>query len=107
MRGMLGALRWTPETIDHAIAFLKQPLAPEDAKPPNPIDVSDAPPEVPKPVSIKQNPFPIGSPLLKNARHHEELHAKTKHPFLRGAVAGVIVLIAGLVLYARLGASGR
>ncbi|MCR4311279.1 MAG: hypothetical protein NUV54_01790 [Candidatus Taylorbacteria bacterium] len=104
VRVMLSSLRWSPETIEHAIAFLKQPPAPADAKPPAPIDVADkppAPPAPPRPIVIKQNPFPIGSPLLRSVQRHEEQHKKKKYPLFVGAGIGFAFFVVALVVYSQ------
>lgn len=104
VRVMLDALRWSPEEIEHGIKFLNRPPAAEKPKPaeslvkvPKPL----APPgiESQKPIVIKQNPFPIGSPLLKNTKHHSELLKKKENHFIRGVIIGGIVFVAGLFAY--------
>ncbi len=104
VRVMLSALRWSDETIDHAILFLARPAGTGEEKAPAPIDVSEPPPPpspAPKPVNIKQNPFPIGSPLIRNARLHEQRRRRLKHPFIDGAIFGLVIFIIGLVLFAQ------
>ena len=58
--------------------------------------------ESPRPVIIKQNPFPIGSPLLKNTKHRSEFLGEKKNHFLRGAIIGGVVFVVGLFAYAYL-----
>ena len=100
VRVMLKALFWSPEEIDRGVAFLHVPPAPEGSLPPTPIDVSDPEPSVPKekPITIKQNPFPVGSPLLKNLK--SEAHKKKGPSFWAGSVLGAVVFVAALIIYA-------
>lgn len=107
VRVMLGALRWSPEEIQHGINFLNRPPAPEDAQPPTPVDVSDGEPSAPteKPIVIKQNPFPVGSPLLKNSK--SEIVNNKKLLRFAGIIVGLIVFIEGLFVYAKLVGIGQ
>lgn len=105
VRVMLRALFWSPEEIERGIAFLAMPPAPKDALPPPPVDVSDPLPQATKtskPADIRQNPFPVGSPLITSAKKHSAVQkGKAKTHFLAGAIAGLVVFIIGLVIYAR------
>ncbi|KKU65434.1 MAG: hypothetical protein UX89_C0029G0006 [Parcubacteria group bacterium GW2011_GWA2_47_16] len=107
VRVMLAALFWSPEEINHGIAFLHLPPAPEGSLPPTPVNVGDRAPSVPKekPISIKQNPFPVGSSLLNAVK--PETGNKKKRLFLAGAVLGVVVFVAALFAYAVLTGTGR
>lgn len=99
---MLRALRWSPEEVEHGIAFLELPPAPLDAKPPEPIKFTepvDPASEPPKPVNIRQTPFPIGSPLLKSARHRAEVDIAKRRPIIFGFVVGFIIFCVGVILY--------
>ena len=99
VRVMLAALFWSPEEINHGIAFLHMPPAPEDALPPTPLDVGDHVPVIKeKPIIVKQNPFPLGSPLLKTAE--PDAKNKKRHSFFRGAIAGLIVFVGAFIVYA-------
>ena len=104
VRIMLGALRWSPEQIERAVTFLRIPPANPESKPPAPIQVEEpAPiPILPKPVTIKQNPFPIGSPLLNSAKYHEVTQKKPNNHFLAGSILGFVVVVAGVILYTKL-----
>ncbi len=104
VRVMLGALRWSPEQIEHAINFLKMPPADPRSKPPAPIQVEEPMPIPipPKQITIKQNPFPIGSPLMRSAKRHEEIQKKPENHFVAGIVLGFVVVIAGVILYVKL-----
>ena len=99
VRVMLAALFWSPEEINHGIAFLHLPPAPEGALPPKPINVGDSVPTVPKekPITIKQNPFPVGSSLLKSLK--PEAANKKRRLFFAGAALGILVFITVLVAY--------
>ena len=99
VRVMLGALFWSPEEINHGIAFLHLPPAPEGSLPPTPVNVGDRAPSVPKekPISIKQNPFPIGSSLLNGAK--PETDSKKRRLRFAGAVLGCIVILLVLIGY--------
>lgn len=99
VRVMLGALFWSPQEIDHAIVFLHMPLAPDDALPPVPVNVGDRVPAVPKerPITVKQNPFPLGSPLLNNVK--PETGDRKRRLRFAGAVAGGIVIVLALIGY--------
>lgn len=100
VRVMLGALFWSPQEIDHAIVFLHMPPAPDDALPPVPVNVGDRVPAVPKekPITIKQNPFPLGSPLLNNVT--PETSDKKERLFFAGVVFGVVVFVGAIISYA-------
>lgn len=107
VRVMLGALFWSPQEIDHAIVFLHMPPAPDDALPPVPVNVGDRVPAVPKekPITVKQNPFPLGSPLLNNVK--PEIGDKKRRLRFAGAIFGLLVFVAALVVYGILTASGK
>ena len=111
VRVMLRALFWSPEEIEHGLVFLAMPPASKDAKPPAPVDVSDPLPPAPKlqkPADIKQNPFPVGSPLITSAKQHSEVQkVKSKSHVLAGAILGLVVLIISLVIYARFARVGN
>ncbi len=100
---MLKALHWTSEEIKRGIAFLKRP--PESAIPSvrSPyVSPEDIPPQLDPSIVIKQNPFPIGSPFAGVLKQQEE----KKHSRLTLAVAiiGAVIFLAGVLVYARLGA---
>lgn len=105
VRVMLNALRWSPEEIRHALLFLKKspappspssPAAPAEAK--LPLSVAEGSLQIPSPtISIKQNPFPIGSPLVPKAPKSK----RWKHALHLGALLGLVVFLGGLILYAR------
>lgn len=104
VRVMLGALRWSPEEIEHGIKFLNRPPATEEPKlfvKPS-VEVQNPVPLLPKPekpIVIKQNPFPLGSPLFKNTKRRSELLKKKGNHFIRGVIMGGMVFIAGLFAY--------
>jgi len=100
-RVMLHALRWTSEEIERGIAFLKQPdPKPEPALAPEAI--VSAEPELPqpslKPITVKQNPFPVGSPFEKILKERQE--KRHNRLTVAGAIIGAAVFILGLVFYA-------
>jgi len=99
VRVMLGALFWSPEEIDHGIAFLHMPPAPEGSLPPKPVNVGEHAPVVPKekPITIKQNPFPVGSPLLNTVT--PETGNKKRRSLFAGAVFGFVVFAASVIGY--------
>ncbi|MDO8482576.1 MAG: hypothetical protein Q7S86_02025 [bacterium] len=99
VRVMLGALFWSPEEINHGIVFLHLPPAPDGSLPPTPVNVGDRAPSVPKekPITIKQNPFPVGSPILNSAK--PETSSKKRRLRFAGAVFGCIVIVLALIGY--------
>ncbi len=102
VRVMLQALRWPPSVVDQGIAFLKKPPAPYGALPPPPVFVEPPPPALaPKPIEIKQNPFPVGSSHFRDVRRHEASRKNPNRHYVLGALFGLAVFIAGLILYAR------
>lgn len=107
VRVMLGALFWSPQEIDHAIVFLHMPPAPEGALPPVPVNVGDRVPAVSKekPITIKQNPFPLGSPLLNNVK--PETGDKKRRLRFAGAVLGLAVFVGTLIAYAVFTGTGQ
>lgn len=107
VRVMLGALFWSPQEIDHAIDFLHMPPAPDDALPPVPVNVGDRVPAVPKekPITIKQNPFPIGSPLLNNVK--PETGDKKRRLRFAGAIFGFVIFVGVVISYATFSTSGQ
>jgi hypothetical protein len=105
VRVMLGALRWSPEVIEKGVEFLRIPPASEEAKPQNPkiFKEPDDPEVLPfKPIDIKQNPFPIGSPLIRKPNISEGIHKKKISPIAGGLIVGIIVFAIWLLLYAQL-----
>lgn len=105
VRVMLAALFWSPEEIDRGIAFLHMPPAPEGALPPTPVNVAGRVPVIKeKPITVKQNPFPVGSPLLKSVNLDG---GKKRRSFFAGAMAGLLVFVAALIAYAVLAGTGQ
>ena len=106
VRVMLGALRWSSESIDDGIKFLKLPPAPEGTEPiiPEEFKESSNQEELPlKQINIKQNPFPIGSPLINSPKRKEWGISKIRiNPITAGLIVGVIVLFIWLVMYAKI-----
>jgi hypothetical protein len=101
VRIMLGALRWSDEEIEKGLEFLKIPPAPENVKPTTPETYKEPPnPEVlsPKPINIKQNPFPIGSPLINGPSKREGFHKIKINPVIGGLIVGCIVFIIILII---------
>jgi hypothetical protein len=49
-------------------------------------------------ITIKQDPFPVGSPLIKNTKQHSLFGGKVNH-FKTGIILGGIIFIAGLFAY--------
>src|SRR3989338_6639322 len=99
VRVMLAALFWSPEEINHGIAFLHLPPAPEGSLPPTPVNVGDRAPSVPKekPIIIKQNPFPVGSSLLNSVK--SETDGKKRRLRFAGAILGCVVILLVLIGY--------
>ncbi|GEM_PF-6463948 len=98
VRVMLAALFWSPDEIDRGIAFLHMPPAPEGALPPTPVNVADRAPVIKeRSITIKQNPFPVGSPLLNSVSPEA---GKKRRSFFAGALLGLLLFIAALVFYA-------
>ncbi len=104
---MLRALRWSPEEVEHGIQFLELPPAPEDAMAPAPIIFTEPVEPAPKTASIKQNPFPIGSPLLKAARRRAECDAAKRRPVIFGFIVGLVVFWVGVLIYMNLSGAGK
>jgi len=108
VRVMLSALRWTPEEIERALVFLKRPPSP--SQPPS-SKVFEPPTLVvlAKPINIKQNPFPIGTPgspvtfgRKKNVEKDVVITKASVHHSLAGAIIGLVVFVVGLLAYAYL-----
>ena len=105
VRIMLQALHWSPDEIKRAINFLKNPPEPtsvsgeawDNPKPPT-SDIEVNVKKIPNlNISIKQNPFPVGSPLLTTGNI---LEAKSReYHLISGAVLGFLILVAGIIAY--------
>jgi hypothetical protein len=102
VRVMLYALRWAPEEVERGINFLKR--APSLNKPKSVELASDAQKpsseivSTQKPIIIKQDPFPVGSPLIKNTKNHSSFGGRVDH-FKTGIIVGGIIFMAGLFAY--------
>lgn len=104
VRVMLSSLRWSPDEIEHGIAFLRKPpptrAETEEARkavaPVAPMPTAE--PELPKP-NLRQNPFPIGSPLFKGAAHRADAGARHRRFVFSGILSAFVLLLAGLLIY--------
>ncbi len=104
LRVMLKALRWSPEEIEHGLAFLKRPplaAAPRAARvyvplPPEPLT------PLRKSISIKQDPFPIESRFVRDLKNGvRKARQEWKHATHVGVIVGAIIFLVGLLVYAR------
>ncbi|MEK7575088.1 MAG: hypothetical protein AAB511_02570 [Patescibacteria group bacterium] len=104
VRVMLKALRWNPEEIDHGIDFLNRPDAPVSVEKAltqvSEANISNIEPEISRPIKIKQNPFPVGSPFATGLKQQEA--KRHKRLMIVGGVAGFLVFVVGLFAYAYL-----
>ncbi len=101
-RVMLDALRWSAEDIDRGIAFLNRAPETESKLAEKPqVVIEEAPVSKPetikKQVSIKQDPFPVGSTYTKILKQKEEVRGNNHS--IAGMITGLVLLIVCILLY--------
>ncbi|MES2088129.1 MAG: hypothetical protein V4467_04035 [Patescibacteria group bacterium] len=97
---ILRALRWDEDEIARGLEFLKRPAPSVAAAVPTPVELAESDEEVPdepKPIVIKQNPFPLGAPHHKLVAQRKE--NRHNHHVLAGFVFGAIVITSFLIWY--------
>ncbi|MDO8482843.1 MAG: hypothetical protein Q7S86_03430 [bacterium] len=103
---MLEALRWDPKEIERGIAFLNRPYVKTNGMLASMTYLEPVAPalNLPKPIIIKQHPFPIGSPFVKHEKHKQ--NKKHKQQAIAGAIFGGVLFVVGVIVYARLTGAG-
>ncbi|MSU54925.1 MAG: hypothetical protein EXS46_00090 [Candidatus Taylorbacteria bacterium] len=104
---MLTALKWSPEEIKHGVNFLNRPhlyVKPTPVSVPSPLEQTNSPKIINpvvflKPIVIKQNPFPIGSPLFKKSLMGQKSQPHRKHLIAWGTALGVTGFFVGYLVY--------
>lgn len=100
VRIILSALRWDEEEIQRGLEFLGRPGATDAQYQAQKVPLSE--PEISveqgKPINIKQNPFPLGTPFAKMIQvERERMHT---HHVLAGFMFGGIFISVVMVVYA-------